>query len=53
MPLLADAAGQEHCVSKADLTKDEVMPMFLMPPAFGQMIPEADFVNLVGWLLGK
>ncbi len=51
--ILADAAGQEHRVSKAGLTKDEVMPLSLMPPAFGQMIPEVDFVNLVGWLLGK
>ena len=51
--ILADAAGQEHRVSKADLTKDEVMPLSPMPPAFGQMIPEVDFVNLVGWLLGK
>lgn len=51
--ILADAAGQEHRVSKTDLTKDDVMPMSLMPPAFGQIIPEADFASLLGWLLGK
>jgi len=51
--ILADAAGQEHRVSKADLAKEDVIPMSLMPPAFGQMIPEVDFVNLLGWLLGK
>lgn len=51
--ILADAAGQEHRVSKADLAKEDIIPMSLMPPAFGQMIPESDFVNLLGWLLGK
>lgn len=49
--ILADAAGQEHRVSKNDLTKDETTPMSLMPPVFGQIISESDFANLLGFLL--
>jgi putative heme-binding domain-containing protein len=51
--ILADAVGQEYRISKADLAKDDVIPLSLMPPTFGQMIPEPDFANLVHWLLGK
>ena len=51
--ILADAAGQEHRVSKNDLAKDDVTPMSLMPPIFGQTIPEQDLMNLLGWLLMK
>lgn len=49
--IVADAAGQEHRVSKNDLDKDETQPMSLMPPVFGQTINEGDFVNLLGFLL--
>lgn len=51
--ILADAAGQEHRVSKGNIEKETVLPMSLMPPVFGQTISEADFVNLLGWLLTK
>lgn len=51
--ILADAAGQEHRVSKGNIEKETVLPVSLMPPVFGQTISEADFVNLLGWLLTK
>ncbi len=51
--ILADAAGQEHRVSKNDLAKDETMPVSLMPPVFGQIIGEADFANLLEFLLNE
>jgi hypothetical protein len=35
------------------VAKDDPTPMSLMPPVFGQTIPEKDFVDLLGWLLKK
>lgn len=51
--ILADAAGQEHRVSKNDLDKDETQPMSLMPPIFGQTMDEATFIDLLGYLLNE
>ncbi|MDI1312766.1 PVC-type heme-binding CxxCH protein [Prosthecobacter sp.] len=51
--ILADAAGQEHRISKNDLAKDETTPMSLMPPIFGQTLDEATFVNLLGYLMNE
>lgn len=51
--LLADATGKEHRIAKADVAKSEVTPMSLMPPAFGQMLTEAAFNDLLGYLLGE
>ncbi|MDZ4287094.1 MAG: PVC-type heme-binding CxxCH protein, partial [Prosthecobacter sp.] len=51
--IIADAAGQEHRVPKSEIVEDQTIPMSLMPPVFGQTIPEADFVNLLSWLLTK
>ncbi|MCB1275935.1 c-type cytochrome, partial [Prosthecobacter sp.] len=51
--ILADAAGQEHRVSKNDLAKDETTPMSLMPPVFGQTLDEEAFINLLGYLLSE
>lgn len=51
--ILVDAAGQEHRVSKTEVVKDDPTPMSLMPPVFGQTIPEKDFTDLLGWLLTK
>lgn len=50
---LIDAAGQEHRVSKTDIDKKLVSPMSLMPPAFGQLLSEEEFRNLLGYLLGQ
>lgn len=51
--ILADAAGQEHRVGKTEVVKDDPTPMSLMPPVFGQTIPDKDFTDLLGWLLTK
>jgi putative heme-binding domain-containing protein len=51
--ILADAAGQEHRVSKNDLAKDETTPMSLMPPIFGQTLDQATFINLLGYLMNE
>ncbi len=51
--ILADAAGNETRVPKAEVEKDEVLPLSLMPAIFGQTIPETDFHDLLAWLLGR
>lgn len=51
--ILADAAGQEHRVSKNDLAKDVTTPMSLMPPVFGQTLDETAFINLLGYLMNE
>ncbi|MCF7788978.1 MAG: c-type cytochrome [Prosthecobacter sp.] len=51
--ILADAAGQEHRVSKNDLAKDVTTPMSLMPPVFGLTLDEATFINLLGYLMNE
>lgn len=49
--VLADAAGQEHRVEKTKIAENTESPLSLMPAAFGQSIPEADFYHLLGYLL--
>lgn len=51
--ILADAAGQEQRVAKTDLAKDDITPMSLMPPVFGQTISEADYQHLLAYLLSQ
>jgi len=51
--LLADAAGKEHRISKKDIEKTEVSPISLMPPAFGQTLDEATFMDLLSYLLNE
>lgn len=51
--ILADAAGREQRVSKSTVVKDDVQPLSLMPPVFGQTLPEKDFTDLLGWLLER
>ena len=48
---LIDAAGQTHRIQKSRIRKREISPISLMPAAFGQLIPENDFHNLLSWLL--
>ncbi len=48
--VVVDAAGKEHRVIKADILKNEETALSLMPAAFGNSIPEADFHDLVAWL---
>jgi putative heme-binding domain-containing protein len=49
--ILTDPAGQEQRVSKGDIVTDTVQPLSLMPSGFGQTLNEADFIDLLGWLL--
>lgn len=51
--ILADTAGREQRVPKAEVVEDTVQPLSLMPPVFGQTLSEADFTDLLGWLLGQ
>jgi putative heme-binding domain-containing protein len=49
--ILADVAGTEHTVPKARIKDNTESALSLMPPAFGQTIPEADFYHLLAYLL--
>ncbi|MBP7951004.1 MAG: hypothetical protein KA004_15235 [Verrucomicrobiales bacterium] len=51
--VFADATGKESTVAKADIAANEESPFSLMPAAFDQSIPEADFYNLLAWLLSR
>lgn len=49
--ILVDAANNEQRIAKGDIVEDADLPQSLMPPAFGQMIAEGAFHDLVAWLL--
>lgn len=49
--ILVDAAGNEQRISKDDIVEDKELPQSLMPPVFGQIIPEPAFHDLLAWLL--
>jgi putative heme-binding domain-containing protein len=51
--MVVDAAGQEHRVPRAEIKSNEETALSLMPAAFGQSIPEADFNDLMAWLLDQ
>ncbi len=51
--MVVDAAGQEHRVPKAEIKTNEETALSLMPAAYGQSIPEADFHDLIAWLLDQ
>ncbi|MDB6138483.1 MAG: hypothetical protein JWO94_1555, partial [Verrucomicrobiaceae bacterium] len=51
--IVVDAAGQERRVSKNEIKEDKATAFSLMPPMFGQTIPEADFYDLLAFLLTK
>ena len=46
-----DATGREHRIPRGDIASNEETGLSLMPPAFAHAIPEADFHQLVAWLL--
>ena len=48
---LRDVAGKMHRLSKSTIKSRKNLPASLMPAGFGQMIPESDFYELLGWLL--
>ncbi|HSI65001.1 MAG TPA: c-type cytochrome, partial [Candidatus Saccharimonadia bacterium] len=49
----ADAAGQEHPISKSDIVEDQVSDFSLMPAGFGELIPEKDLHDLLAYLLAR
>jgi putative membrane-bound dehydrogenase-like protein len=51
--ILADATGREHRIAKKDVSQDLVIPTSLMPPTFGQSMAEADFLDLLGYLMNE
>ncbi len=51
--LCVDATGKEHRLNKADIAKNDLTGLSLMPAAFAYSIPEADFYDLVAFLLAE
>ncbi len=49
--LLTDPTGKDLTVEKSRIKKQAVSGLSLMPPAFEQAIPAADFYDLIGYLL--
>ena len=49
--VFADAAGQEYSVEKGQISENSETHLSLMPAVFGESIPEADFYNLLAYLL--
>lgn len=51
--IVVDAAGQEQRLPKSDIKTNEETAFSLMPAAFGASIPEADFQDMLAWLLSQ
>lgn len=51
--IVVDAAGQEQRLPKSDIKSNEETAFSLMPAAFGSSIPEADFQDMMAWLLSQ
>lgn len=51
--VLADFAGKEFTIPKADLQSRTESETSLMPPAFGDIIPAAEFNDLLAYLLSQ
>ena len=51
--VLADITGKESSIPQANVAKREESDTSLMPPAFGQTIPPADFNDLLAYLLSQ
>jgi putative heme-binding domain-containing protein len=51
--VLADFTGKEITVPLAQIAKREESDTSLMPPAFGQVIPPADFNDLLAYLVSQ
>jgi putative heme-binding domain-containing protein len=49
----ADAAGQEHAISKVEITEDQISEFSLMPAGFGELISEKDLHDLLAYLLAR
>jgi putative heme-binding domain-containing protein len=51
--VLADSTGKEISIRKKDIESRRESQTSLMPSNFGDIIPEADFQNLMAYLLSK
>ena len=51
--LLVDPAGKEHRLQKDAIESRETIPRSLMPPTFEHLLKEAEFNDLLGWLLSQ
>lgn len=49
--ILADSAGKEISIRRADIDKSRESEISLMPANFGDVLPPADLANLVSYLL--
>ncbi len=49
--VLVDTSGVEHRVAKGQVEKRETAPLSLMPAAFGQLLNEGQFSDLLAWLV--
>lgn len=49
--VLVDPAGAEHRLQKSAIAGKTTMPLSLMPPSFDKVLSEAEFNDLLGWLL--
>ncbi len=49
--IMADAAGQEQSVARDQIISDQESPFSLMPPGFGDVLPESDLYDLMAYLL--
>ncbi|MFT5467216.1 MAG: putative heme-binding domain-containing protein [Verrucomicrobiales bacterium] len=48
---LLDPTGQARRLPKSQIEKRETAPISLMPPTFGQTLTEAEFHDLLSWIL--
>ena len=51
--VLADSAGKEVSVRKADVERRAVSPLSPMPSNFGELIPPKDLNDLVSFLIAN
>ncbi|MDX1945819.1 MAG: c-type cytochrome [Pirellulaceae bacterium] len=49
--VLADNQGKEFAVPKSDIDEQQKTPLSLMPANVGEIVPEAEFFDLLSWLL--
>jgi hypothetical protein len=51
--VMADAQGKEVRVSREQVEQKAVSPLSPMPANFAEQIPEAEFTNLLAYLLAQ
>ena len=51
--VLADNQGKEFTVAKSEIDEQQKTALSLMPANVGEIVPEGEFFDLVGWLLSQ